>query len=183
MTVKFIEQIVRARLKSFVFMAVLLLLNVGLYLYISMYQTPRLTALQNTWFEKRRAAEKGTLKDAASIYRQGTADLASWRARIAPKKDFARVVGEIFETAANNSLSVGSVTYKPVAIPDEHLLAYTIGFNVSGKYAAIKSFLADIMRSREIMTIDTVALSNSKATEESVALTVQLTAYFSVEGR
>ncbi len=183
MTVKSIEQIFRARMKSFVFIAVLVLANAGLLVYISVYQAPRLAALQNAWFEKRRAAEKGTFKDAAVIYRQGTADLATWRARIAPKKDFARLVGEVFEIAASNSLKVGGVSYKPTPIKDENLLAYSIGFNVSGKYAAIKSFLADLMQSREIITIDTVTLNSSGATEESVGLKVQLTAYFRTEGR
>ncbi len=183
MTVKFIVQIFRARPKSFMFVALLVLVNVGLYVYVSMHQDPRLAALQNAWFEKRRAAEKGALKDTAEVYRQGSADLATWRARIAPKKDFARVVGEIFETAASNSLKVGGVTYKPVPIKDENLLAYSIGFNVSGKYGAVKSFLADLMRVREIMIIDNVSLNSSSATEDSVDLKVQLTAYFRTEGR
>ncbi len=183
MNVKFIEQILRARLKSFVLVAVLALMNVGLLVYISVSQAPRLAALQNAWFEKRRATEKGTVKDEATIYRQGTTDLAAWRNRIAPKKDFARLVGEVFEIAAANSLKVGSVTYKPTPIKDEDLLAYSIGFNVSGKYAAIKSFLADLLQSREIITIDTISLNSSNATEESVDLKVELTAYFRTEGR
>ncbi len=183
MTFKLIEQILRARLKSFILIAVLVLLNGGLYVYVSFLQAPRLTALQNAWFEKRRVAEKSTAMDTTAIYRQGTADLANWRARIAPKKDFARIVGELFETAASNSLVVGSVAYKPIPITDENLLAYTIGFNVSGKYAGIKSFLADLMRSREIMTVDNISLNSSRGPEESVDLKVQLTAYFRTEGR
>src|SRR3974390_2634395 len=101
MNAKLIEQVLRARLKTFIFIGVMVLANAGLYVYVSVYQAPRLTALQNAWFEKRRAAEKGTLKDAAAIYRQGTSDLATWRARVAPKRDFARVIGDIFETAAS----------------------------------------------------------------------------------
>ncbi len=183
MTVKFIEQILRARLKAFIFTAILVLVNVGLYAYVSVLQVPRMAALQNAWFEKRRTAEKGASTDKAAIYSQGTADLAKWRARIAPKRDFARMVGELFETAAGNSLVVGRVSYKPMPIKDENLLAYTIDFDVSGKYAGIKSFLADLMRSREIMTIDNVALNGSTGPEESVDLRVQLTAYFRTEGR
>lgn len=183
MTVKFMEQILRARPKSLVFAAVLVLLNIGLYAYVSVLQVPRLAALQNAWFEKRRTAEKGASTNVATIYRQGTADLASWRARIAPKKDFARVVGELFETAADNSLVVGSVSYKPSPIKDENLIAYSVGFNVSGKYAGIKNFLADLMKSREIITIDDVTLNSSTGTEESVSLKLQLTAYFRTEGR
>jgi type IV pilus assembly protein PilO len=183
MTAKFIGQILRARPKSFIFIAALVLANVGLYVYVSAYQVPRLAALQSAWFEKRRSVDRSSLKNAAAIYRQGTADLTTWRSRIAPKKDFARVVGDIFETAASNSLKVGGVTYKPFPIKDENLLAYSIGFNVSGKYAAAKSFLADMMRFRDIMTIDNVSLNSSSGVEESVDLKVQLTVYFRTEGR
>jgi type IV pilus assembly protein PilO len=183
MNAKLLEQILRARLKTFIFIGVMVLANVGLYVYVSVFQVPRLAGLQNAWFEKRRAAEKGTLKDAAAIYRQGTADLEAWRARVAPKKDFARVIGDIFETAASNSLKVGGIAYKPAPNKDENLIAYSIAFNVTGKYAAVKSFLADLMRSREIMTVDNVSLNSTSATEESDDLRVQLTAYFRTEGR
>ncbi len=120
--------------------------------------------------------------DSADVYRQGTADLATWRARIYPKKEFARFIGEIFETATNNSLKVGAITYKPQQVKGEDLLAYSFGFNVSGKYAAIKSFIADIQRLREIAVIDNISLSG-KATEESIEMRLQLTAYFRVEGQ
>ncbi|MGA2151044.1 MAG: type 4a pilus biogenesis protein PilO [Geobacteraceae bacterium] len=62
------------------------------------------------------------------------------------------------------------------------MLAYSIGFNVSGKYAAIKSFIADIERLRAIAVINNISL-NGKAAEESVDMKLQLTAYFRVEGK
>ena len=93
------------------------------------------------------------------------------------------MIGDIFETAASNSLKVGGITYKPAPNKDENLLAYSIAFNVTGKYAAVKSFLADLMRSREIMTIDNISLNSISATEDSDDLRVQLTAYFRMEGR
>lgn len=183
MTIGFLKQIIASRRSAFILLAVLALVNLGLYGYLSAYQEPRLTALHNQWFEKRRTARGGALQDAASIYKQGSADLAAWRARISPKKDFARLVGELFEIAANNSLKVGAVVYKPALVKDENLLAYAISFNVSGKYAAIKSFIADLGRSREMMTIDTITLNNTKATEEAVDLRLQVTAYFRTEGQ
>jgi len=178
---KLLWDIIRSRPKSLTVVLLLVLLNAGLYFFSSYHQQPRLQDLRQKWVEKRRAAGGG-VRDAATIFRQGTGDLATWRDRIAPKKDFARLIGSLFDMAANNSLKVGGVSYKPVPVKEDNLLAFTISFGVSGKYAAVKSFIADLMRSREIMTLDNVSLASTKLTEESVDMKVQLTAYFKAEG-
>jgi type IV pilus assembly protein PilO len=177
-----LQQIAKARLKSFICIIVLIVINIGLYIFSSAYQEPRLVSLQRKWSETRRQAGGEAALDATAVYRQGMADLTTWRTRISPKKEFARFIGDLFETAANNTLRVGGVTYKPTLLKEENLLAYTIGFNVSGKYAAIKSFISDLARLREIAVIDNISLNSGKATEESVDLRLQLTAYFRVEG-
>lgn len=177
-----LRQIINARRNSFLIISILILINIGLYIYSSVFQGPQVALLQNKWSEKRLlAVGGGAFMDVAATYRQGTADLAAWRTRIYTKKEFARFIGELFETATNNTLKVGSITYKPQTIKGEDLLAYSIGFNVSGKYAAIKSFIADIERLREIAVIDNISL-NGKTTEESIDMRLQLTAYFRVEG-
>lgn len=181
MNMKVIKEVVKARPKTFVLIFVLMLSNVALYVYASAYHKPRLINLQNTWFEKRKSAAGGPALDTASVYRQGKDDLQAWRARIIPKKAFARFVGSLFETAADNALTFTGVTYKTLQLPDENLVAYAMDFNVSGKYSGIKRFMADIGRMREMMTIDNVSLSSSKTTEDTVALKVQLTVYLRPE--
>jgi type IV pilus assembly protein PilO len=181
MNISMLRQIITARRNSFIAISVLILINIGLYLYSSTYLGPRVAFLQNKWSEKRLLAAGGAVIDTAAVYRQGTADLAAWRARIYPKKEFSRFIGELFETATNNTLKVGAITYKPQPVKGEDLLAYSIAFNVSGKYAAIKSFIADIERLHEIAVIDNISL-NAKTTEETIDMRLQLTAYFRVEG-
>jgi type IV pilus assembly protein PilO len=173
--------IIKVRQNIFIFIFILIVINIGLYIYSSTYLEPHLVELQKKWSEKRLLAAGGPVLDATVVYRQGTSDLATWRERIYSKKDFARFIGDLFETATNNSLKVGAITYKPEPIKDEKLIAYSIGFNVSGKYAAIKSFIADIERFREIAMISNISL-NGSATEESVDMKLQLTAYFRLEG-
>lgn len=177
-----LRQIIKTRRNSFIAIFVLVLINIGLYTYCSVYLEPQVAFLQNKWSEKRLVAARGMVTDSAAIYRQGIADLAAWRARIYLKREFARFIGEVFETAANNTLKVGSINYKPQSVKGEDLLAYSIGFNVSGKYAAIKSFIADIERFREIAVIDDISL-NGKTTDESIDMRLQLTAYFRMGGQ
>jgi len=174
------RQILKSRQKSFICISILIVANLGLYVFSSAYLEPQLADLQRKWSEKRVQAAAEPAMDAAAIYRQGTADLKTWRARISPKREFAGFIGELFETAVNNSLRVGAITYKPSPVKGENLLAYSIGFNVSGKYAAIKSFIADIERYRAIAVIDNLSL-NGKSDEELIDMRLQLTAYFRVE--
>jgi len=181
MNIKLLWLNVKTRQKSFICVSILITINIGLYIYSSAYLEPNLVALQKEWSGKRVLAFGGTVQDTASIYRKGTSDLAIWRERIYPKKEFARFIGDLFETATNNTLTVGAINYKPEPIRDEKLLAYSIGFNVSGKYAAIKSFIADLERLRAMAVINNISL-NGKASEESVDMKLQLTAYFKVEG-
>ena len=180
---KVVKEIIKARPKTFILIIALFLLNICLYVYAAGYQKPRLENLQSKWFEKRDSATGGTVLNNASAYQQGESDLKTWRARIILKKEFARFVGNLFENAVNNSLAFKGVTYKVSQLKDENLAAYALDFNVTGKYAAIKSFISDIGRMREIITIDNISLNNSNETGDAVALKVQLTVYLRMEER
>lgn len=182
MNVKLLWDIIKSRPKSLAVVLLLVILNCVLFFYSSFSQQPRLQNLRQQWAEKRRAAGSGGVRDAAGIYRQGTEDLAKWRGRITPKKDFARLIGTLFDMASNSSLKVGAVSYRPVPVKQDNLLAFTISFSASGKYAAVKSFIADLMRSKEILTLDNITLSSTKLTEEAIDMKIELTAYFRTEG-
>ena len=185
MNVTVMKAIIKAQPKTFILIFVLALSNTGLFVYASAYQTPRLESLQSAWSEKRKSATApdGAVLDTAYLYRQGENDLKAWRARILQKKEFARFVGSLFETAASNSLAFKGVSYRASQLADENLVTYALDFNVTGKYGAVKSFIADLERMREMMTIDNVSLTTSKATEDAVALKVQMTVYLRMEGQ
>ena len=175
------KEIIRTRSKALWCLLALAVLDGGLFLYGAIYQEPNLAELQNRWFAQRRMA--GTpLLDKGTIYKKGNEDLAAWRDRIPPKKDLARVISELYEMCAANSVSIGGMTFKTEIIKSENLLAYSIGFSVSGKYASVKSFIADLGRLREMVIVDAVSLNNPKITEEQVALRVNLSVYLRLEG-
>jgi len=177
----YLKEIIRSRSRVLLALVLFLLLNIGLLLYQALVLEPKLANLQNQWFARRSTG--GATLDRRAIFDKGTADLERWRSLIPPKKDLARILGELYELAATNSLSVGGVNFKPDMIKDQGLLTYTIGFNVSGRYASIKSFLADLGRLREMIAVETISLNNQKITEEKVNLKVSLVAYLRVEGQ
>jgi type IV pilus assembly protein PilO len=176
-----IREVIRARRAHVVVLAGLCLLNAGLYAYHSSFQRPRLVSLRNGIASARSSASVGLPQDADAVFRLGVSDLAEWNKRIPAKKEFARILGDLYETARNNSLTIAGISYRPAPVKGEGLLTYAISLSVAGKYAQVKSFIADVSRMRDIVVIDQVSLNNSKLTEEYVDLKLELTAYFRME--
>lgn len=176
-------EVLKTRSRLLIILLLLAAADAGLYLFSSLYQEPLLSRLQSRWVEIRRTARSPSI-DRGMAYQQGGADLKTWKDRVAPKRELARIVSELFSIASSNSVTVGGITYKPENVKEDNtLLAYGIGLTVTGRYAAVKSFVADLGRMRDIVVVDSVSLNNAKMTEELVDLKVSLTAYLRLEGR
>jgi type IV pilus assembly protein PilO len=75
------------------------------------------------------------------------------------------------------------VAYKPAKIKSEKLIeTYSVSFTVSGRYASVKKFIADLLRYKELVTVDSISLGSQSNTEETVNLRVQTTVYLKTEG-
>lgn len=180
---KLLREIFRIRRGTIILLACLLLLDIVLYGVVS-HQGPRLGELQSKLAEKSRQAAAGTARDAATVYRQGTADLKTFRDRIPAKRDFARTLGELFDLASNNGLKISNISYKPGPVKgQEGLAVYEMSFSVVGRYPAVKSFISDILRWKNIITVETLSLNSAKATEDTVDLKVQVSQYLRMEER
>lgn len=170
--------------KSIAIMVFLLLfINILAFVYLTIYQAPQITSLHSSWFEKRQKSSSLNVKDAATIYNQGSKDIKIWDSRIPPKKDFARVLEDLFQMAGNNRLIVKGLTYKPSLLKDQGLLVYSLDLTVSGNYAGGKNFIAELMSTKQIIIIENLTLANTSQTKEALDLRLRLTAYFRVEGQ
>ena len=182
MNYEILREIIGARRRSFAFVAFLAVLNLALLLYLSLWQTPALAKAQNEWFAQRESLAKGQSLGTAARYQKGVRDLELFRKRLIPKQGFAGFLSELFETAKSNSLGITGITYKPTLIKEEGILSYVISYTVSGKYASLKSFIADLGRYPEMATLDALSLNSTSPTEEAVNLKVQMTVYLKMEG-
>jgi type IV pilus assembly protein PilO len=183
MNVRLMLEYIKAAPKWLIFIGILMTINICLYLYSSIFQQRDIESLHNTWSQNRDAASGRGVTDIAAIYNQGESDLKDFRARILPKKDFARFVGGLFETASHNSLSSKGITYNVSHVKNEDLIAYSLALNVTGKYAGIKSFIADVGRKKEILSIDNISMSDVDATGDAVDLKITVTVYLKPEGQ
>ena len=177
-----LRDIIEARRKSFGLLALIALVDLALILYLSLWQDPALEKTQKEWFAKRDAAVRGVDRGVTARYRDAERDLDLFQGRLIGKKDFAGFLSELFAIAKTNSVPIKGITYKSAAIKDQGLVYYVISFSVTGKYASVKSFIADLARFPKMVTLDAISLGNSSPTEESVNLNVQMTVFLKPEG-
>lgn len=170
-------EIFRKKKRLLVATGIVLLLNVVLLIIIIGYQSPGITREQSKLNELRLRVVAAGQGDVGAVYKQGKTDLETLRSMILNTRQFPMILGDILEVAASSRVVLGNVTYKPQAIPDEKLLAYGITMEVSGRYAAVKSFLSDLEKNRELVLIDSINLANTDPYSESVAMDLHLTVY------
>jgi type IV pilus assembly protein PilO len=179
-------QIVQTKKRSLIVLLMLLFIAAGLQLFITQYQERRVEKLAVEWAKHREEEKRGALQvDRETLYKNGLADLAKFRARVYPKTQFARFIGEIYEMAAKDSLELSSISYKPSSEKDkeEQLLSYAMTLSVSGRYPNLKKFINDLGASNNLLTIDSVAMTASGTSPDAVQLQVLITSFFKVEAQ
>jgi type IV pilus assembly protein PilO len=172
-----ILEMVRRKMRLLIAIALLALLTVALFIVVDGYQVPRIAAAQMKWSDLRRQVAVSGRGDITNTYKQGKIDLETLRGRIPPKRQFPRLLGDILEQAVSSGVTTGPITYKPRVIKDEGLMAYELAMSVNGRYAAIKSFLADLRKFRELVVVDDFSLINSDVFEENVTMDLHVTIY------
>lgn len=174
-------ELLRLKRRPLIAVALLSLVTLALSVAVDGYQAPKIAAALTKWSELRRQVALGDQRDVTRVYRQAGVDLDTLRARVAPRRQFARLLGEILEQAASSGVVTGPLSYKPRTIKEEHLLAYAVTMSVSGRYAAVKSFLADMLNSRELVVVEEFSMANSDLFEEKVTMEIHLTVYLREE--
>lgn len=185
MNISILKQIFSLRKRTLAGLGLLFVAALALQLFINLYQTPRVDKLEAEWMKLREQEGRGVaIQDRETLYKNGLADLAKFRERIYPKDQFARFIGELYETAANSGLELVSITYKPSLGKEDQLLNYALTLTVSGKYPQLKRFVYDLgAGSGNILVIDSISMMASGASAETVQLQLLITSFFRMEAR
>lgn len=177
-----ILEIVRQRWRLVLAASLCVVAAIGFTMFRFGWQEPRLSSLRGEWFQKR-AQAGGVMRSPVESYRQGKADLATVYGQIPAKQDFVKVLGELYELAGNNRVSLGAVTYKLQSVKDVPLQAYELTVNTAGSYAGVKSFISDIEHMEEMVVINGFVVTGGKdEMGQAVDVRLTLTAYFRTEG-
>lgn len=174
---QYVVEILRQKRRLLAVILLLVLLNGVLGGVVTLYQLPLLAELQVRWSDLRSQSGRGGQVDPASLYKQGTVDLEKLKQKIPEKREFARVLSDVIESAAASVVDVGTISYKPVQLKEEPLLSYQMTLTATGNYAAVKSFLSDLQQNRELLVVDAVSFLNRDMYEELVVMNLNITVY------
>jgi Tfp pilus assembly protein PilO len=183
MNISLLKQILMLRKRTFIVITVLFAVALAFQLFLKLHQNPMVEKLQAELMKLREQEGRGAaLQDRETLYRNGIADLAKFRERIYPKNQFVRFIGELYEMASKSGLELTSITYKPSLSKEDNLLSYALTLSVSGKYSQLKKFIYDLgSGNSNILVIDSIAMTASGPSVESVQLQLLITSWFKLE--
>lgn len=171
------RELFRQKRRLLIAVAVLLLLDLGLFVANTVYLAPAIVTSQTSWNDLRQRVAVAGKADVVLVYRRGIDDLNKIATKIPAKRQFSRVLGDILDSAVTSGVITGAVSYKPQVVKGQDLLLYTVSMSVSGSYAAVKSYLADLQKSNELVVVDSISLANSDLYEENVVMEIRLNIY------
>jgi len=185
MNLSILKQILMFRKRTFISLAVLFFVALGLQLFISRYQGPKVETLQAESLLLRDQEGRGiALQDRETLYRNGMADLEKFRGRLYPKNQFARFISELYEMASKSGLELTTIAYKPTFSKEDQLLSYDLTLSVNGKYSQLKKFIYELgAGNSNILVIDSIAMTATGPAVESVQLQMIITSWFKLEGQ
>ncbi len=137
---------------------------------------------QWTVMERGRAWENGR-RDVAELETlvKTVDDLAALRKRLPEKKDFATIVSFLSQIARSDRLSIPSVAYKSDKESKEGYTKLTMTFTVSGHYADIRRFIADVESADSFLVIEDLGL-NSESKGSDLELKIEMSTFFQDSG-
>lgn len=162
--------------------AVLLAINIAMYLFLVLVQVPRAESIERDYIELQAKTRQGKVaaETPQARYLQAKSGLERFRAIIPERSELSRLIAQLHELASASGLTVHQIGYSPAEIPEEKLLAYTLSFSVTGSYAEVKHFVYRLEQAKRIVVIDQFGLSaaTSPGKSRKVSLNLKLTTYF-----
>lgn len=117
----------------------------------------------------------------AQLHADGERDLAVFRERIPPYRNFTALLAELEEMAGEAGLEVGQVAYKNEPVKELDLLRYTLDFTLDGSYRSVKQFIHALEQSPRLVILRRVSLQEvegEEGGENQVRLQLSLETFF-----
>ena len=165
--------------------AVLLLLNIGVYLAVIRPSSQRVSSVaERTQIAEGELAAARLTQTRASAALTGKSDaskkLESFYHDVLPA-DFPAARNLFFpwldQTARQTGLESSSSTVDVVSERDRRLTQFSIQMELTGRYAAVRNFIHRLERAKEFIVIDSVALSED-VTENMLSLKLELSTFY-----
>ncbi len=138
----------------------LMIFNIAVYIVVIKNQRKEIINLQDRYTaERKKSVSLSRKNDAVIRYYKAKESLTVFREKLPAMETIADQVRQIKDIVNRHGLSAEKMTFKPDREKTFKLWKYTASFTVSGTYAKLKTFLADVQNLHSIFCIEDLSLS------------------------
>lgn len=181
--VEFFRQLWARQRAAVAALLLLLAVNLAVGLLAGFYLAPAVTArelqLQQQHAELR--GEQPGSQAPAQLLADGERDLAAFRERMPPYRNFTALLGDLEEMAGKAGLEIAQVNYKNEQVKELDLLRYTLDFTLDGSYRSVKQFIHTLEQSPRLLILRRVSLQEVEGEDggaSQVRLQLSLETFF-----
>lgn len=168
--------------KALVALAVLLVLNLLLFVAISQWLVPQVID-QETLFLKQQAEMRTRLhaqgegaRSPEKRYVLASQDVSKFRQAVPEYQDFTSLIEELLVLSSDARLNITQIGYASEELDASPLLKFKLSFNVAGDYEQIKKFIHSLEQSARLLVIKQISLQGSD--EKGVNLLLNIETFF-----
>ncbi len=175
-----LQRIIRAlRFNRFLWAscALILLINLVLYLAVVQRQRSHIARLQ-ALYSKKRNPDVPRERDEIARYRIAEVELKVFKDKLSPKEKFVERVREIHDLLHRNGLQMQRLTFKPEQAGPMKLWKYTSSFSVQGKYSQLKPFIAALQNSPSLFCLEHLSFKRVSRSPGTVDMKLEISTYF-----
>lgn len=163
--------------------AVLLVINIALFLLLSLSLSPLSENLEREYIDLQARTRQGKVvvfETPQARFNQLETDLESFLAIVPGRDELSGLIAEFYEQAGAVGLAVQQVGYTPTELPEQKLLSYSLNFSLTGTYSEIKHFIFKLEQAKRLVIIEQLSLSAAPSLDKprQVTLNLKLTTYF-----
>lgn len=161
---------------------VLLLANLVLGLVLKLYLVPTVNERERQMIQLQGELRSGGGDSPAELFARGAKDLAAFREKIPPYREFTRLIDELQGLADEAGLDLDRISYAHEQDKESDLLRSSLTFTLEGSYSSLKQFIHDLEQRPRLIVINEIGLQGSgQGSDTNVRLQLKLETFFRAE--
>lgn len=181
------EQLWTAHQGLLLFLAVLLTLNLVIFVFVEQSISPELSEKESQFFAKQNEIreilhkQSATAQSPEQIFLLAGQDLEKFYSVVPEYDQFTDLIEELLVLSSRSRLDLSSINYKTEPLDKIDLMQVGVSFNVSGQYGNLKKFIHSLEQSKRLISITQINLQESD--QRTVNLRLNLATYFRPGGQ
>jgi type IV pilus assembly protein PilO len=177
-----LEQLWKVHRSALLFLAVLVVLNLSLFVALEKLVVPRVAEQEGLFLKQQAEIRKllhnkgGEARNPEQLYVLASQDISRFQQAVPEYQEFTGLIEELLVLSSQAGLNITQIGYSSTELKESPLLKFSLNFNVSGSYGQVKKFIHSLEQSVRLITIKQISLQGSD--DKGVSLRLSLETFF-----